>query len=155
VSVGCTKQILLFQRTSSINIQLKCVSYKALKSDLTHHFFRNTCTKSGSLRFSQFFGCWLILSVYIIMSFNFRSSVILLLPLFIIISTLLNQSINQSLNQANNQSINQSTKYIYTVKHHKCSNSNSLLTLNITVHQYTLWHVMSIIIFHRYITLCS
>ena len=47
------------------------VSYKALKSDLTHHFLRNACTKSGSLRFSQFFGCWLILSVYIIMSFNF------------------------------------------------------------------------------------
>ena len=29
----------------------------ALKSDSTHHFFRNTCTKSGSLRFSQFSGC--------------------------------------------------------------------------------------------------
>jgi hypothetical protein len=27
--------------------------------------------KSGSLRFSQFSGCWLILSVYIIMSFDF------------------------------------------------------------------------------------
>jgi hypothetical protein len=37
----------------------------------THHFFRNACTKSGSLRFSQFSGCWLILSVYIIMSFDF------------------------------------------------------------------------------------
>ena len=36
-----------------------------------HHFFRNACTKSGSLRFSQFSGCWLILSVYIIMSFDF------------------------------------------------------------------------------------
>jgi hypothetical protein len=30
----------------------------ALKSDSTHHFFRNACTKSGSLRFSQFSGCW-------------------------------------------------------------------------------------------------
>jgi ABC-type bacteriocin/lantibiotic exporter with double-glycine peptidase domain len=29
------------------------------------------CTKSGSLRFSQFSGCWLILSVYILMSFDF------------------------------------------------------------------------------------
>jgi hypothetical protein len=29
----------------------------ALKSDSTHHFFRNACTKSGSLRFSQFSGC--------------------------------------------------------------------------------------------------
>ena len=43
----------------------------ALKSDSTHHFFRNACTKSGSLRFSQCSGCWLILSVYIIMSFDF------------------------------------------------------------------------------------
>jgi hypothetical protein len=31
--------------------------FGALKSDPTHHFFRNTCTKSGSLRFSQFSGC--------------------------------------------------------------------------------------------------
>jgi hypothetical protein len=42
-----------------------------LKSDSTHHFFRNACTRSGSLRFSQFSGCWLILSVYILMSFDF------------------------------------------------------------------------------------
>ena len=45
--------------------------FGALKSDSTHHFFRNACTKSGSLRFSQFSGCWLNLSVYIIMSFDF------------------------------------------------------------------------------------
>ena len=32
--------------------------------DSTHHFVRNACTKSGSLRFSQFSGGWLILSVY-------------------------------------------------------------------------------------------
>jgi hypothetical protein len=31
--------------------------FGALKSDSTHHFFRNACTKSGSLRFSQFAGC--------------------------------------------------------------------------------------------------
>jgi hypothetical protein len=43
----------------------------ALKSDSTHDFFRNACTKSGSLRFSQFSGCWLILSVYIPMCFDF------------------------------------------------------------------------------------
>jgi hypothetical protein len=42
--------------------------FVALKSDSTHHSFRNACTKSGSLRFSQF---WLILSVYILMSFDF------------------------------------------------------------------------------------
>ena len=45
--------------------------FGALKSDSTHHFFRNACTKSGSLRFSQFSGCWLILCVYILMSFDF------------------------------------------------------------------------------------
>ena len=28
--------------------------FGALKSDSTHHFFRNACTKSGSLRFSVF-----------------------------------------------------------------------------------------------------
>jgi hypothetical protein len=43
----------------------------ALKSDSTHHFFRNACTKSGSLRFSQFSGCWLILSVYILRVLTF------------------------------------------------------------------------------------
>jgi hypothetical protein len=31
--------------------------FGTLKSDSTHHFFRNACTKSGSLRFSQFSGC--------------------------------------------------------------------------------------------------
>jgi hypothetical protein len=31
--------------------------FGALKSDSTHHFFRNACAKSGSLRFSQFSGC--------------------------------------------------------------------------------------------------
>ena len=31
--------------------------FGALQSDSTHHFFRNACTKSGSLRFSQFSGC--------------------------------------------------------------------------------------------------
>jgi hypothetical protein len=45
--------------------------FGALKSDSIHHFFRNACTKSGSLRFSQFSGCWLILSVYILMGFDF------------------------------------------------------------------------------------
>ena len=45
--------------------------FGALKSDSTHHFFRNACTKSGSLRFSQFSGCWMTLSVYILMSFDF------------------------------------------------------------------------------------
>jgi hypothetical protein len=31
--------------------------FGALKSDSTHHFFRNACIKSGSLQFSQFSGC--------------------------------------------------------------------------------------------------
>jgi hypothetical protein len=42
-----------------------------VKSYSTHHFFGNAYTKSGSLRFSQFSDCWLILSVYILMSFDF------------------------------------------------------------------------------------
>jgi hypothetical protein len=50
---------------------LKSGRFGASKSDSTYHFFRNACTKSGSLRFSQFSGCWLILSVYILMSFDF------------------------------------------------------------------------------------
>ena len=45
--------------------------FGALKFDSNHHFFRNVCTKSGSLRLSQFSGCWLILPVYILMSFDF------------------------------------------------------------------------------------
>ena len=55
-----------------------------LKSDSNHHFFRNACTKSGSLRFSQFSGCWLILSVYefwLSLCKIVQSSVILSLPL--------------------------------------------------------------------------
>jgi hypothetical protein len=41
--------------------------FGALKSDSTHHFFRNACTKS--LRFSQFSGCWLILKILDIFDF--------------------------------------------------------------------------------------
>jgi hypothetical protein len=58
-----------FQREISRTLGKESGRFGALKSDSTHHFFRNACTKSGSLRFSQFSGCWLILSVYIIMSF--------------------------------------------------------------------------------------
>ena len=36
---------------------IHCITLLSLKSDSTHHFFRNACTKSGSLRFSQFSGC--------------------------------------------------------------------------------------------------
>ena len=32
-------------------------STHSFNPDSTHHFFRNACTKSGSLRFSQFSGC--------------------------------------------------------------------------------------------------
>jgi len=38
----------------------------ALNSDSTHHFLRNACTKSGSLRFSQFIGCCVILQFFAI-----------------------------------------------------------------------------------------
>jgi hypothetical protein len=57
--------------------------FGALTYDSTHHFFRNVCTKSGSLRFSQFSGCWLILSVYIIMSFDFPNKFLTSLSLYI------------------------------------------------------------------------
>jgi hypothetical protein len=64
------KQILLQWQPEPLN-RNESERFGALKSDSTHHFFRNACTKSGWLRFSQFSGCWLILSVYIIMSFDF------------------------------------------------------------------------------------
>ena len=83
--------------------------FGALKSDSTHHFYRNACTKSGSLRFSQFSACWLILSVFTVFRlltdfvclYNYefllslckivRSSVILLLPLFDMYDIILNK----------------------------------------------------------------
>jgi hypothetical protein len=40
-------------------------------SSFCHYLDYLWCLKSGSLRFSQFSGCWLILSVYIIMSLDF------------------------------------------------------------------------------------
>jgi hypothetical protein len=49
-----------FHMVYTINWFKKCqhINYCShLKSDSTHHFFRNACTKSGSLRFSQFSGC--------------------------------------------------------------------------------------------------
>ena len=63
-------QLLLQRQPEPLN-RNESGRFGALKSDSTHHFFRNACTKSVSLRFSQFSGCWLILSVYIIMSFEF------------------------------------------------------------------------------------
>ena len=50
---------------------MKRKRFGALISDSTHHFFWNAFNKSGSLRFSQFSDCWLILSAYIPMSFDF------------------------------------------------------------------------------------
>ena len=59
----------------------------ALQSDSTHHFFRNACTKSGSLRFSVFrlltdFVCLYTYEFLLSLCKIARSSVILLLPLF-------------------------------------------------------------------------
>jgi hypothetical protein len=43
---------------------LKYIHVCLIKSDSTHHFFRNACTKSGSLRFSQFpFVDWVYLFI--------------------------------------------------------------------------------------------
>jgi hypothetical protein len=42
------------------------IHFHCLKSDSTHHFFRNVCTKSGSLRFSQFSVVdWFCLFIYL------------------------------------------------------------------------------------------
>jgi hypothetical protein len=41
------------QTTESIDIKQE-IRQGAKLSTFTHHFFRNACTKSGSLRFSQF-----------------------------------------------------------------------------------------------------
>ena len=76
---------LLIDKTSSIYLYVKLKALaswtflsftrfwrnSALKFDSTHYFFRNASAKSGSLRFSQFSGCWLIFFVYILMSFDF------------------------------------------------------------------------------------
>ena len=61
--------------------------FGALKSDSTHHFFRNACTKSGSLRFSVFrlltdFVCLYTYEFWLSLCKIVRSSVIVLLPLF-------------------------------------------------------------------------
>ena len=70
LSMWTCRHILLQWQPEPLN-RNESGRFGALKSDSTHHFFRNACTKSESLRFSQFSGCWLILSVYIIMSFDF------------------------------------------------------------------------------------
>ena len=62
--------------------------FGALKSDSTRHFFRNACTKSGSLRFSVFrlltnFVCLYTYEFWLSLCKIVRNSVILLLPLFI------------------------------------------------------------------------
>ena len=68
--------------------------FGALKFDSTHHFFRNACTKSGSLQFTQFSRCWLILSVYILLDCsefgNFVITLIRILKRFVLIRLLYN-----------------------------------------------------------------
>jgi hypothetical protein len=55
----------------SFNISMLCKVSRSEILFLCVCQFRNACTKSGTLRFSQFSGCWLILSVYILMSLTF------------------------------------------------------------------------------------
>jgi hypothetical protein len=108
-------------------------------SDSTHHFFRNACTNSGSLRFSQFFGCWLILSVYILIEFWLslwkivRSSVILLLSLFI-------------LRKRQNQEI-KTTKYI----HRNQSSDNQTIRISNKIRKWK--HAFEIVIVIGFICL--
>jgi hypothetical protein len=65
--------------------------FGALKSDSTHHFIRNACTKSGSLRFSQLtdFVCLYNYEFGLSLCKIVRSSVILLLPLFTLVSAII------------------------------------------------------------------
>jgi hypothetical protein len=59
VNYFCTVSISSsdFEKELRIALRNERRRFGALKSDSTHHFFRNACTKSGSLRFSQFPGC--------------------------------------------------------------------------------------------------
>jgi hypothetical protein len=62
-TVNCTKRDLnivykwLVSKNELTLNRNESGKFGALKSDSTHHFVRNACTKSGSLRFSQFSGC--------------------------------------------------------------------------------------------------
>ena len=62
--VCCILCIVLY---SMLYIILHALCMQHAKYSPTHHFFCNSCTKSGLLRFSQFS----VLSVYILMSFDF------------------------------------------------------------------------------------
>jgi hypothetical protein len=64
MTVAFCEEFILFACYFNISFICNFMFYRnesgrfgALKSDSTHHFFRNACTKSGSLRFSQFSGC--------------------------------------------------------------------------------------------------
>ena len=66
----CGKEVVLGEGLMVLGHNWWCAWY--LKFDWNiPGFFRNACTKSGPLRFSQFSGCWLILSVCWLMSFDF------------------------------------------------------------------------------------
>ena len=64
--VSCVLNVTSFSRLFIFNCHFGILEplnrnesgrFGALKSDSTHHFFRNACTKSGSLRFHSFPGC--------------------------------------------------------------------------------------------------
>ena len=54
---GINSQVKDFIRRCETCTYEKKQQKETLKSDSIHPFFRNACTKSGSLRFSQFSGC--------------------------------------------------------------------------------------------------
>jgi hypothetical protein len=61
-------------KTPVFSISFHYSTYLSFIKSMSFHYFLlyfPYLFKSGSLRFSQFSGCWLILSVYIIMSFDF------------------------------------------------------------------------------------
>jgi hypothetical protein len=63
--------VLVVHRVVSLVFKTSKMYCKELYKVYGLGMWSNTCTKSGSLRFSQFSGCWLILSVYILTSFDF------------------------------------------------------------------------------------
>ena len=73
--IRVTRQVLLAEQKRLSIPEVSPLLYMSL-----HISVRDVCSDclvntisglSGSLRFSQFSGCWLVLSVYIIMSFDF------------------------------------------------------------------------------------
>ena len=87
IKINKTEKSIVYNNYIHILNRNESGRFGALKSDSTHHFFRNVCTKSGSLRFSVFrlltdFVCLYNYEFWLSLCKIVRSSVILVLPLF-------------------------------------------------------------------------